>query len=121
MELVRYEADTRGAAATLIGDLRVVTHIYADRHWEWVRNLAQLLCDHPQTVVMLALGGASPQWVFTRSQDVSVDMGALLRVAMKASGGRGGGRPDWAQGGGGDPTRIEEALAAAVEVLKRET
>ena len=32
-------------------------------------------------------------------------------------GGGGGGRPDFAQAGGKDPTRLDEALSAAYELL----
>ncbi|WP_299305332.1 alanine--tRNA ligase [uncultured Brachybacterium sp.] len=38
--------------------------------------------------------------------------GALLRIAAEAMGGRGGGKPDMAQGGGGEPSRVPAALAA---------
>ena len=42
-------------------------------------------------------------------------MGALLRTAAKAFDGKGGGKPDFAQGGG-----REEILAAARENLKKQ-
>ena len=38
--------------------------------------------------------------------------GALLRAGAEAMGGRGGGKADMAQGGGGDPTRTAAALDA---------
>ena len=46
-----------------------------------------------------ACSGERPQLLFTRADDVSLNMGDLLRAAAAAGGGRGGGRPDWAQGG----------------------
>ena len=39
--------------------------------------------------------------------------GDWARAAAEACGGRGGGRPDMAQAGGKDPSRIDEAMAAA--------
>ena len=48
-----------------------------------------------------------------------LECGAMpaLRAALDVLGGRGGGRPDRAQGAGQDPARLEEALAAAVRAL----
>ena len=37
--------------------------------------------------------------------------GDLMKHAAAAVGGKGGGRPDMAQGGGSDATKLDEALA----------
>jgi alanyl-tRNA synthetase len=116
-ELVRYQAAALWAEAPLQGDVRVVARIFAEHTPERMRALARALCERPRTVVLLGWGGASPQWVFARSQDLAVDMGAILRVALQATGGRGGGRGEWAQGGGGDPSRSEEVLVQAMAAL----
>ena len=42
-----------------------------------------------------------------------VDAGKLVREAAKVVGGGGGGRPDFAQAGGKDPSRLSEALETA--------
>lgn len=39
--------------------------------------------------------------------------GELMKQAAAAVGGKGGGRPDMAQGGGSEPSRLEGALALA--------
>ncbi|WP_372809751.1 alanine--tRNA ligase [Litorivivens sp.] len=44
--------------------------------------------------------------------------GDLMRQAAAAVGGKGGGRPDMAQGGGDQPANVEKALAVAVEYVK---
>lgn len=52
------------------------------------------------------------------ARDAGLAAGDLLRRGAEAMGGRGGGKADMAQGGGGEPARIPEALAsvrAAVE------
>ncbi len=116
--LAAYEAMALLHEALHLGDVRVVTRVYGDRSVDWVRSVAQALRDQPKTVALLAWGGERPQLIFARSQDVPVDVSALLRVACQVSGGRGGGRAEWAQGGGGAPDRLEEALAAAVKALR---
>jgi alanyl-tRNA synthetase len=48
----------------------------------------------------------------TQDQIAKLKAGDLVNVVAQKVGGRGGGRPDLAQAGGNDPTRLDEALAA---------
>jgi alanyl-tRNA synthetase len=43
--------------------------------------------------------------------------GNLLKVAAETCGGRGGGRPDMAQGGGKDPSQVDQALQRVAELI----
>jgi alanyl-tRNA synthetase len=67
--------------------------------------------------VCLAARGDRPQLIVTRSDDVKLDAGAALRAIAAAGGGKGGGRPDWAQGGVPSNDALETALEAARAVL----
>ena len=58
---------------------------------------------------------ASPEAV-----KAGANAGNLIREAAKITGGGGGGRPDMAQAGGKDVSAIESALAAAVELAKKQ-
>ena len=64
----------------------------------------------PGTVALLADEGDQLRVVFARSTDSSVDVAALLKKTLERFGGRGGGRPNLAQGGG--------LTGAADEILK---
>jgi alanyl-tRNA synthetase len=46
-----------------------------------------------------------------------VSAGALIGEVAKLVGGRGGGRPDFAQAGGNDPSRLDEALQAVPRLV----
>ena len=88
---------------------------------ERAKKLAQALRVRPGAVVMLGVLGERPQLLFTRADDVSLNMGDLLRTAAAAGGGRGGGRPDWAQGGVPSNEALDVALdAARVRVMSGE-
>ena len=43
--------------------------------------------------------------------------GDLVKELSKTLGGRGGGKPDMAQAGGGDPAQLDAALARAYELV----
>jgi alanyl-tRNA synthetase len=49
--------------------------------------------------------------------DKGYHAGNLIREVAKVAGGGGGGRPDFAQAGGKNPERLDEALAKAKELL----
>ena len=80
-----------------------------------LRDLASRLIEHPSVIALMgAMNGDQAIYVFGRSEDVSVNMGNLLRDSARPLSGKGGGRPDFAQGGG-----CREILAAACEMLRK--
>ena len=95
------------------GEQRVIARA-VDVPVERAKKLAQALRVRPGAVIMLGVLGERPQLLFTRADDVSLNMGDLLRTAAAAGGGRGGGRPDWAQGG----VPSNEALGVALDAAR---
>jgi alanyl-tRNA synthetase len=84
---------------------------------ERVKKLAQALRPRPGAVICLGARGERPQLFFARADDVPLNMGDLLRTAAAAGGGRGGGRPDWAQGGTPANEGLDAALAVAAAAV----
>ena len=78
---------------------------------DWVRHKTE------SSAVLLATGDESKVTLIAGMSKAAVARGLkagdLIREAAPVVGGKGGGRPDMAQGGGNDPTRIGEALEAA--------
>lgn len=122
-QLLDYEAAALIAEAEALVGARVVGHVYTDRTVDELRHLAQRLTAEPGVVALLGLGGIGDkaQFVFARSTDLPHDMNALLHTACQAVGGGGGGRPNFAQGGGPDGARVEEALNVAWQRLREIT
>ena len=79
------------------------------------------LCDHRSGVVGLGAEiDSKPVLLAMGTRDVvkrGADAGRLVRELAAIVGGRGGGRPELAQGGGVEPGRLDEALNAAASVL----
>jgi alanyl-tRNA synthetase len=113
------EADelVRDAAVRSDGT-RVVARTFDGRDAEALKHLALAAISHPHTIALLgSRDGETARLVFARSADTSGDMNALLREACVMLDGRGGGRPDMAQGGGRHIERLDEAIKAAVHSL----
>jgi alanyl-tRNA synthetase len=95
-------------------DPRIIARIFDDRNAESLKNLALALIAHPNTVALLgSRDGDTARLVFARSPDAPGDMNSLMRDACKMIDGRGGGRPDLAQGGGKNVEKLSEAIEAA--------
>ena len=55
--------------------------------------------------------------MFARSASLAQNMGQLLAEACEVLGGRGGGKPDLAQGGGPNQDKVEDAIRAALNKI----
>jgi alanyl-tRNA synthetase len=73
---------------------------FKNRGIEKLKILAAKICMRPGTVALLADDSDQLRVVFARSVDSTVDVAALLKKTIEHFGGRGGGRPNLAQGGG---------------------
>lgn len=67
---------------------------------------------NPQAVVVLFTTAAPAQVVIARGANAAVDAGALLKQLAAKFGGKGGGKPDLAQGGGLTASRADLVSAA---------
>src|SRR5689334_21770611 len=98
----------------------VVVQIFDGRDAESLKKLAHALTAHPQTIALLASRDSNTaRLVFARSSDASGDMNALMREACALLDGRGGGKPDMAQGGGKNVGKIDAAITHALTLLNR--
>ncbi len=115
-KLAVYEAQELIQNAEQINGVPVVVHAFADRSMENVRLLARHIADGGG-VALLGVRADKAQFIFTRAADLPYDMRATLQAATVVVGGRGGGKPDAAQGGGPDVGKLDEALQAARATL----
>jgi alanyl-tRNA synthetase len=116
-KLAVYEAQELTQTAEQIGGVPVVVKAFADRSVDHVRLVAQHIADGGG-VALLGVRANKAQFIFTRAVGLPYDMRAALQAANAIVGGRGGGKPDAAQGGGPDVAKLDEALQAAAQTLK---
>ncbi len=104
-------AETAASSAAPV----VISRVFPDRELNYVKLLAQKLTSSGGVVALLGAGGVQPGIVFAQSAGGQFDMGALMKEAMAALGGRGGGNRELAQGGAAnaaEAVRVIEDFAA---------
>jgi alanyl-tRNA synthetase len=81
-----------------------------------LKAIAVGVAAHPGTAVAVFSSSVPALVVVARAADVAVDAGAVLKTLVARFGGKGGGKPDLAQGGGltGD---VNDVVAAAKAML----
>ena len=79
---------------------------------EDAETISKALTTNPKTLVIIGVADKNAKVLVSRSPDLKVDCRALLKEIMKLLGGGGGGKPEYAQGGGGDASKLPQALAA---------
>ncbi|MGI8733312.1 MAG: alanyl-tRNA editing protein [Pyrinomonadaceae bacterium] len=99
--------------------VRLVVHVFDHRDAETLKQVALAIINQPQTIALLGSRDSdAARLVFARSADAPGDMNALMREACAMLDGRGGGKPDLAQGGGKNVERLSDAIALSSNDLR---
>jgi alanyl-tRNA synthetase len=91
----------------------IVRRVFAGRNLETIKLLAHKLSANPRTCAVLATD--SCQFVIARSTDLTGNCGEAVRQVTARFGGKGGGKPELAQGGGIPAGSLESCLDALEE------
>jgi alanyl-tRNA synthetase len=106
-------------AAQSLEGFKLVHLVFEGRDLEEIRMLASKIVQQEPSVALLATRDSqAARLVFARSESLSPNMGELIAKACETLGGRGGGKPDLAQGGGPLVERLEEAIKTAADKVK---
>ncbi|HEY6328057.1 MAG TPA: DHHA1 domain-containing protein [Blastocatellia bacterium] len=93
---------------------KLISAVFDDRGPEELRLLAYRIMERGPAIVLLgSKEGDAARLVFARSPELPQNMGALLAEACQGLGGRGGGKPELAQGGGPNVTKLDEVIETA--------
>jgi alanyl-tRNA synthetase len=92
----------------------IVARVFEGRDAESLKKLAQAVIANPGTIALLGSRDKdTARLVFARSSDAAGDMSLLMREACVMLDGRGGGKPELAQGGG----KLVDQLEAVISQL----
>jgi alanyl-tRNA synthetase len=98
--------------------LKLVARVFEGRGADELRRLASAIAAHAGAVALLGSRDEdAARLVFARAPEAPGDMSALMREACRELEGRGGGRPEMAQGGGPRVERLTEVVEAAARSL----
>lgn len=114
--LATFDAQALLARAVLCGSTRVVAESLEGDAGR-LKTIAQEIAAHPGYAAVLCSTSPPLALVVARSAETPIDAAALLKGVMARFGGKGGGRPELAQGGGIDAAP-REVLDAALGSLR---
>jgi alanyl-tRNA synthetase len=98
--LASFEAAALAGRAGTHGALRVVVEALEGWDTNGLKTIASIVSSRPGHVAALFSVPPPSSIVIARAEDAGVDCAATLRALTDRFGGKGGGRPDLAQGGG---------------------
>ena len=115
--LAAHEAASLASSAETIGSVNAVIAAVSGWDANGLKKLASSIAARPATIAVLITPESPTLIVVARSQELSLDTGAILKELIDQFGGRGGGKGAMAQGGGltGETSAI---LDAAREEIK---
>jgi alanyl-tRNA synthetase len=117
-DLLAFEVPALLAEAPETNGIRLISRIYEDRDVSEVRALASKLAEHEGVIAILGVPGEKAHVICARSKELTPDMNHVLRQALQSLGSdRGGGRPDFAQGGG--VAASTDQMAATLDAASR--
>jgi alanyl-tRNA synthetase len=115
-------AEVAGRAEQIGKTIRLVAYSGAfDSAEQWKGFAKEIRSALGSGVIAVAFEGDAPQIFVTVSDDLvaaGISAGDLVKVAMQSLDGRGGGRPEMAQGAGSRRDGIASALAAIADTLR---
>ncbi len=98
---------------------RIIREIITDMDLQQMKSIAMMIAAQPGYVILLGTNEPQPFVVFTRSDDLPVDMNHLIKETLPVFGGKGGGNSKSAQGGSFRGEDLEIILQQAEQIILR--
>ena len=120
-QLLQYEAQALVSELEKRGHINILKKNFKNRHPKDLKLLAsKVLKFNPNTVILFGVEEEKKaSLLFVCSEELTFDMGELMKTVCAMIDGRGGGQPHLAQGGGSRVEKLEEALQYAEDVILR--
>lgn len=114
--LAQHEAAALLGRATVVGDVSIV--LAALDGWDagGLKTIAAAIAQQPRHAAILVSGPAPSLVIVARAGNVGMDASTIVKTLTGRFGGKGGGRPELAQGGGLNASPAE-VIAVATQLL----
>jgi len=114
------------ASSKNVGGLHVLTATLPEADVDGLRKVGDFLRDKSDEVVAVLAAVKEEKVTFlcvcgTKAVEKGVKAGDVIRAVSAICGGKGGGKPDSAMGGGTDVLKVDDALAAVDDYVNRIT
>src|SRR5262249_22444340 len=123
LKIAQAEAASAADNAHEIAGVKAIATQVSNLDANGMRQLAETLAQKLKSgVVVLGQANDGKASIVVRVTDdltKRLNAGQIVREASAAVGGKGGGRPEMATGGGNQPENLEQALAASLKVIER--
>jgi alanyl-tRNA synthetase len=118
-QLADYEVEQLLAKAIEHNGVRIVKATFDERSVKELRTLTNNLIQASGVIVLLGSAGDKAQIILARSHDLPYNMNTMLQRVLPILDARGGGRPDFAQGGGvkADTVQVQATLSEAMRII----
>ena len=105
------------ASAKNVGGMHVFTSVLPAMETEGLRKIGDFLRDKDETVVAVLANVKDEKITFLavcgkKAVEAGIKAGDIIRSVTAICGGKGGGKPDSAMGGGSDTLKLDDALAS---------
>lgn len=122
-ELLKKSMDTILDQCEEINDIKLFAIKLKDKDANSLREMADKIKDKNNSCIILLVSELNEKVLFVSSVtkdliEKGIHAGNIVKEAATIAGGGGGGRPDFAQAGGKNPNKIDEAINAVKEQLK---
>ena len=123
------------AAASKVGDLfqnaadvegvKIVTAFFSGTAPETLRSMSDAIRDKAPNTVSVLVGGVDGKLTMTVSvakgaMEKGLKAGVLVKEIAAIAGGNGGGKPDFAMAGLKDANKVDEALNAVADIVRKQ-
>ncbi len=118
-QLTDYEADFLYQKSDVYKKTKILVKVFEDRDVNALRVLAARIVSQPNIVILFGTKqDLKAQMLFSRSEEIDINMNQLFKEVAPMINGNGGGNPQTAQGGGSDISNLEGALQAAQQIIQ---
>ena len=118
--------DTLIDSATLVDGIKVVASCIEKTDRDSLRQMVDTLKTRLESgvVALASVTGDDAVFIVGVTSDLvknrGLDAGKLIQEITQIADGRGGGRPELAQGGGKNPKKVNDAIAATTNIIENQ-